>query len=117
MEQERFYTPMADEDYRAFLCRIFSDYSDANQLSILTILTDVFITELHGRPYSLSAKGDEHGITVTVKHEGKPVSSQIVNVIKHHIDKVGYHHQGNHVFSMRRVINSQESTSVSHGKK
>ena len=103
MEQERKYTSDVGEDYKSFLSRVFADQADAEPLRIVSVLTEIIVTELHGQPYQLSAIADPKGLTLTVSHEGHPIDGRMVKVIEDSIDEAFYRHdrQGRHELTIR----------------
>ena len=115
MEQERKYTSDDREDYKSFLSRVFADQADAEPLRIVSVLTEIIVTELHGQPYQLSAIADPKGLTLTVIHEGHPIDGRMVKVIENGIDEAHYRHdrQGRHELTIRRNIHLH---AIGHGK-
>jgi hypothetical protein len=94
MKEEKTYQPEENEDLRSFVNRVIAEQPDREPLRIIEQLAEITMSELKDRPYQFSATASVKGMTLTLRHSGRPINERIVWVMGDHTDHVDYHPDG-----------------------
>jgi hypothetical protein len=95
MSESKSYELEVDEDYRDFMRRLIAEQSDKEPLRIVEQLLEIAVGELRDRPYDLKAKATKQRVTVTLRHEGRPINERMIWMMGDHTDHVDYMPDGN----------------------
>ena len=111
---EIIYLPNKNETAIAFVKRVVAEQSDREPLRIIVQLVEIALGELQGRPCEVSVTASKQRLTLTLRHEGKPIDNRIVCLMDDHIDRAKYQPDGDDwVLTLRRDI---PSFYISHEK-
>ena len=104
---EIIYLPNKNETAIAFVKRVVAEQSDREPLRIIVQLVEIALGELQGRPCEVSVTASKQRLTLTLRHEGKPIDNRIVCLMDDHIDRAKYQSDGDDwVLTLRRDIPS-----------
>ncbi len=92
MTQVQHFELTEGEDYKDFLRRILAEWSPGLIAKIANML-EIIVTELHGRPYSLTATINDDEIEFVFLHRGRQIDKMMLHIIDDLFDKTNYHHE------------------------
>ncbi len=92
MTKVQHFELIEGEDYKDFLQRIFAVWSPGH-ISKIANLLELIVTELHDRPYSLTATINNDGIEFVFLHRGRQLDKMMLHIIDDLFDKTRYHQE------------------------
>lgn len=99
------YTPTKDEDALDFVRRIIERQPDHEPLHVVEHLVEIALNELKERSCQVCAETQDKQLTVTLRHNGKPIDERTVWVMSDHTDHVDYYPNGDEwVLTIRRNV-------------
>lgn len=91
MEGTNTYIPEEDEDVMTFVHRVINAQSEREPLHIVEQLVEIAMAELKERPCQVSAEASSKYLTVSLRHNGKPIDERMVWLMDDNTDRVDYH--------------------------
>ena len=82
--------PKEGEKILTFVRRIIAEQPNPEPLHIVGQLVEIVVSELKGRKCQATVEVSTKSLTVTIRHEGKPIEERMVMLMSDHTDHIFY---------------------------